>query len=157
MSNKIEIFSLNKKFEKLEKDVGSVVQKILKILKKDGLGVEVYLADNNRMRLLNKKFRGKDKAANVLSFEEPWNFIYPPRQGKVQKTKKIGEIYLNADQCGLDMEQLGKSQRESVFSQYQSVLLVVHGLLHLLGYDHGKKDDRMRMEKKEKEILLKYN
>lgn len=136
MPNKISVFSLNRKFEKSEKDTKKAVQKILKILKKDDLEVEIYLADNFRMKTLNKKFRGKDKVANVLSFEEPRNFIYPPEGMGTKKTRKIGEIYLKIPITDYLLEQL-----------------IIHGLLHLLGYGHNGKNDRIKMEKKEGQLL----
>ncbi len=85
------------------------------------------------MKFLNKKFRGKDKAADVLSFNEPKNFVSPP-----SKFRRIGEIYLNVS---------------SIKYQVSSDRLLIHGLLHLLGYVHKKKNDRIKMEKIEQKLL----
>ncbi len=85
MRNEVLVFSLDKKFKELEKEVEVIGKKILEILKKNSVSVEIYLADARKMRFLNKKFRGKDKAASILSFEEPRNFVLP-----ASKTKKIG-------------------------------------------------------------------
>lgn len=135
--NKIFITSFNKKFVKEEKKIRLAASKILKILKKDGVSVEIYLAGNAVMRSLNKKLRGKDKIANALSFEEPKKFISPEL-----KFKKIGEIYLNAE------------KKDENFSKE---FLLVHGTLHLLGYDHIKKSDSIIMDKKEKLVSKKLN
>ena len=91
MINKVIVTSLEKKFKKFEKKIKLAAQKILRILGKNNVLVEIYLINSQKMRFLNKKFRGKDKTTTVLSFEEPRNFILPP-----SKSKKIGEIYLNS-------------------------------------------------------------
>jgi len=127
MGNKITVIVLGRFKKKTSEGVGKTAGKILKILKKKNLEVEIYLGDNRIMKRLNKEFRGKDKAADVLSFEEPRNFILPQ-----SKFKRIGEIYLN-----------------TVNYNYG---LLIHGLLHLLGYDHKRKSDRIKMEKLEQYV-----
>jgi len=131
MINKVIVTSLEKKFKKFEKKIKLAAQKILRILGKNNVLVEIYLINSQKMRFLNKKFRGKDKTTTVLSFEEPRNFILPP-----SKSKKIGEIYLN-----------------SQLPNYPITQLLTHGLLHLLGYNHQKKNDRIKMEKAEQKLL----
>lgn len=155
--NRVSTVSLNKKFNIYSGKIQRVAVKILRILNKDGVETEVYLIGNRKMRFLNKKFRGKDKTTTVLSFEEPRNFIYPPLAGR-SNHKKIGEIYLNAELHGTDAELCGNSSRKSALSCRLSVIncqLLAHGLLHLLGYDHQKKSDRIKMEKKEQYILAR--
>lgn len=137
MANKVSAVALQKKFKKFENRIKKNTLKILEILKKKRISVDVYLADNKTMRFLNKKLRNKNKSANVLSFVEPKSFISPPI-AKSLTGKKIGEIYLN-------MEQKDKSLSKE--------FLLIHGILHLLGYDHKKKSDRIKMEKKEKYLI----
>ncbi len=81
--------------------------------------------------LVGKSFMDK----NVLSFPAPKNFPRPDI-----KEKPLGEIYLNPDYIEKNRENLN--------------YMLIHGFLHLLGYDHKKKDDIIRMEKKEKECLI---
>jgi len=135
MSNRVLVTSLDKRFQKFEKKIKLACQKILKILGKDNVLVEIYLINSQKMRFLNKKFRGKNKTTTVLSFEEPRNFILP-----ASKYKKIGEIYLNLANSKL------KTQNSKLY-------YLIHGLLHLLGYNHKKKSDRIRMEKMEKLVM----
>ncbi len=127
MQNRVLVTSLEKRFEKLKKDSKKVVLGALKVFKKNNIIVEVYLVGSRKMLFLNKKFRGKSKTASILSFEEPKDFPY------LGKRKPIGEIYLNADNIKTE--------------------LLVHGLLHLFGYNHNKKNDRIKMERKEKFII----
>ena len=98
------------------------------------LKVEVYLINKPKMRKLNRTFRGIDKPTDILSFEAPADF---PQVGGKERT--IGEIYLcpsciNIHEVGIDH-------------------LLVHGLLHLLGFDHEKERARIRMQKQELKIL----
>ncbi len=130
MANKITVVSLEKQFKKFEKDIKKVASAIFKILNKDNVAVDIYLTGNALMRRLNKKYRGKDKAANVLSFVEPTNFPHPET-----KARFLGEIYLNFQ-----------------FSNFLISQLLIHAILHLLGYTHKGKSDRMKMEKKENHV-----
>lgn len=139
--NRVLTFSLNKRFFKFENKAKRACLSALKILNKENLAVEIYLADNKTMHLLNKKLRGRDKSANVLSFNEPLNFPHPDSV----RFKKIGEIWLNMDNASINFSS----------PPYTISNLLAHSLLHLVGYNHGKKNDRMRMEKREKMIIEK--
>ncbi|MBM3281306.1 MAG: rRNA maturation RNase YbeY [Candidatus Harrisonbacteria bacterium] len=73
---------------------------------------------------------------NVHSYEPAPNFPYPNLEGGEYF---LGEIHLNP-------EKIMKNDESLIF-------MLIHGLLHLLGYDHKNDDDRIKMEKKEAEIL----
>ena len=131
--NKISVIGLDKKFKKFEEEIRGVALKILGILNKTDVLAEIYLIDGRKMRFLNKKFLGKDKTTTVLSFEEPKNFIYPPERGQTRtgrkqsrKIKRIGEIYLNM-------------KLTTNYKLQTTNYLLIHGLLHLFGYEHQKK------------------
>lgn len=142
--NKVFVVGLKEKFKKYEPEVKKKALKILDFLDQKGVLVEIFLVDANRSKILNQCFRKKNKPANVLSFEEPKGFIYPPE--KRGQARRIGEVYLNLE---LTNNQLTDSKNKS-FSVEQ---LLVHGLLHLFGYNHEKKIERIKMEQKEKKIL----
>ncbi|MFA5098647.1 MAG: rRNA maturation RNase YbeY [Candidatus Paceibacterota bacterium] len=128
--NKVEIVSLSGKSDKkIEKELEKTGLKIIKFLGKNNVSIEVFLTEGRLMKFLNKKFRGKNKAADVLSFEEPKGFVSPK-----SKNKNIGEIYINS----------AKS-----YNLERKKFLLVHGILHLFGYDHQKKSDIIKMEKME--------
>lgn len=74
---------------------------------------------------------------NVLSYEAPEHFVRPDVRGRA-----LGEIYINPDY----VEEHGED-----FD-----LMLVHGFLHLLGYDHKRERDRMKMEKKEDALLEQF-
>lgn len=132
MTYRVLVLSLEKRFKKFDGKIKKTALKILEILKKKNVSVEIYLTGNQKMRFLNKKFRGKNKSTDVLSFEEPKGFIYPK-----SRFKPIGEVYLNC-------------QMSAVSDQ-----LLIHGILHLFGYNHKKKNDRIKMEKLEYLVIKK--
>lgn len=161
--NKITIISLDKKFDGFENKIKRTAVAVLKILKKDKNIAEIYLIGNRRMKPLNKKFRGKDKPTNILSFQEPSGFVSP------QKLAKLGEIYLNLEMTGdfwskkvlrqasadakavADRQDItGETGKEGFLSIER---LVIHGIIHLLGYTHEKESDRIKMEKLEHKVL----
>lgn len=139
--NETVVFSLDQKFEKLEKEIKISALKVLNFLKKNGIFLEIYLLGDNKMRAINKKTRGKDKPTNILSFCEPHRFPRPEISLKKANFKPIGEIYLNPDYIK------GDGSKEEL------LLLLIHGILHLLGYVHKKKNDRIKMEKAERKLL----
>lgn len=118
------------------------LKKIINILKKEKKFAKifltyktplVFLADSSFMLKMEKHFFNKNKEPDILSFNWPSNFI-----NSNFKKNPLGEIYLN--------KKLLKNE------QYLKYLLI-HGVLHLLGFNHHKKNDIIKMEKKEKEIL----
>ncbi len=137
--NKILVVNPDKKFGKFEKNIKQTALKALKLLNKNKFFLEIYLIGNQKMRLLNKRFRGKNKTTNILSFKEPKNFPHPElKSKKAGKLKPAGEIYLNMS---------------AVSSQQSVIYLLIHGLLHLFGYEHQGKNGRIKMERKEKFLI----
>lgn len=112
----------------------------------DPAEVSVLLTDDARQKDLNARFRGKDTSTNVLSFpaydpEDP-----PPPLGQAVP---LGDISLALETTKAEAAALGLP-----FNDHFSHLLV-HGLLHLLGYDHDAADEAERMESLEVEILAR--
>ena len=96
--------------------------------------VDVLLADDEALRALNAQWREQDKPTNVLSFPAPEGF-------------GLGDIALAFETVEREARAAGKS-----FASHFAHLLV-HGYLHLLGYDHEVDDDAELMEARECEIL----
>jgi probable rRNA maturation factor len=95
--------------------------------------VAVVLADDEFVRGLNKEFRGKDKPTNVLSFPN--------------ESPELGDIILAIETIEREAKEQGKTFHE------HTAHLLVHGFLHLLGYDHEQEKDAEKMERKEIKIL----
>lgn len=148
--NKVFVVGSKEKFKKYESEVKKKALKILDFLGQKGVLVEFFLIDDNRSKILNQRFRKKDKPSNVLSFEEPKGFIYP------KKEKRLGEIYLNFEQTANYKQPTTNNQRQTTGSKnklFSVEQLLVHGLLHLSGYDHKKNKERVKMEKIEQKVI----
>jgi probable rRNA maturation factor len=90
--------------------------------------IEVIVCDDKTIRELNAHYRGIDKATDVLSF--PLDGAFP--------SQPLGSIVMSADRIRQIAQELGHSEEE------ESLLLFIHGILHLLGYDHEEDDGEMR-------------
>ena len=102
----------------------------------------IIIIDNERIRKINKEYRNIDRETDVISFalEDAKDFVY-------DDFRLLGDIYISLDKVKEQSELYGHSfLRELAF-------LSVHGLLHLLGYDHMKKEDEEVRFKKQDEIL----
>ncbi|WP_201722807.1 rRNA maturation RNase YbeY [Caulobacter sp. BP25] len=102
----------------------------------EGQGIVILLTDDDSVQALNRDFRQKDYATNVLSFPSP-----PNPEGQ------IGDIALAYGVCAREAAEQGKPLAHHL--QH----LVAHGVLHLLGYDHEGDDEAEAMEALEREIL----
>ena len=108
--------------------------------------LSVTLTDDEHIHALNKKFRGIDRATDVLSFafresDEP--------EVLGADFEILGDVIISLERAKIQAEEFGHSfLREVIF-------LEVHGLLHLLGYDHMSDDERREMETEQKFIMSK--
>lgn len=119
----------------------------------DACAVDVTVVDDESIRQLNRGYREIDTPTDVLSFSlleeaegEP-EIIYEGGE----ETLLLGDIVISAEAVARQAEEYGHSvTRELCF-------LVVHGILHLLGYDHETVEAEQVMEDKQKEILAELN
>jgi len=130
-----EKMSSSRKFS-LESRLKSVAVRSLRILRADNSTAEIFLLKSQEMRNLKDKsgLKGGHENPDVLSFVNPPGFPNPE-----EKKKVIGEIYINKDTAKRDFG--------------RAALLIIHGLLHLAGYSHSRKNDTLRMEKMEKKLM----
>ena len=126
----------------------------------EALGLEAEIAeisllgcDDARISVLNAEFRGKPAATNVLSW--PAQPLAPPAEGVAPPQPErgfdgmfeLGDIALSHDTCAREALESGKPFEDHLTH------LIVHGVLHLLGYDHICDGDAALMEGIEAEIL----
>ena len=106
------------------------------------INISILLTGNNDIRLLNKKFRKKNKTTDVLSFP---SYDQNTIRTKLKSQKKLylGDIALNLYQINRK-----KNKFKSEFDK-----LWVHGLVHLMGYKHYKNKDFFKMKKIEDKII----
>ncbi|MER2490996.1 rRNA maturation RNase YbeY [Catenovulum sediminis] len=103
--------------------------------------LSIRLVESDESQVLNNQYRGKNKPTNVLSFP----FEAPP--GITQTFPLIGDLVICADV----VREEAKAQSKSETSHWAH--MVVHGCLHLLGYDHITDDEAQIMENMERRIL----
>jgi len=102
--------------------------------------VSLALADDETVRALNRDYRQKDKPTNVLAFPSPSS---PLADGP----RLLGDIVVAFETVGAEAEAQAKSLDDHLRH------LVIHGLLHLLGFDHETDEEATRMEQMETHIL----
>lgn len=108
--------------------------------------LSITLTDDEHIHALNKKFRGIDRATDVLSFA----FRESDEPEIIGADFEIlGDVIISLERAKIQAEEFGHSfLREVIF-------LEVHGLLHLLGYDHIDDNERREMEAEQKFIMSK--
>lgn len=120
----------------------------------EGWQISLMACDDDRIAALNAEFRGKPTPTNVLSW--PAQPLAPPSPGAVppaptpdpfEDLTELGDIALADGVCAREAEQQGKSLEAHVTH------LIVHGVLHLLGYDHETAQDAALMEGIERKVL----
>lgn len=148
----IEINNLTK-FKIDQKSFSQVAKKVLKGENKEIETLSLVFVNKQEIKKLNKKFRGKDKATDVLSFDLKNLEI-------LEKNNYLGEVVI----C----PEIVKENSEKYKTDFEKELkkVFVHGVLHLLGYDHpdeiedprqrrdeGKEKEAEEMEEREKEYM----
>jgi probable rRNA maturation factor len=101
--------------------------------------ISVRLCDDDEIRALNLAWRNKDKATNVLSFPSPAGNRGP----------LLGDIVVAFEYVSEEAREAGRSLRDHLSH------MLVHGLLHLLGFDHESEDQAEEMEDFERRILAR--
>ncbi len=98
------------------------------------------------VRRLNRQYRGKDKTTDVLSF----SLLEGKRlRSGMGATKVLGDVVISLPQAKRQAREAGKTLKSA------AAMLLVHGILHLLGYDHGSRREEKRMFGLQERILRK--
>ena len=134
----------NEKIDTSELD--RVIQFACKHLKINNPLLNIVIVDNEKIREINRDYRNKDAVTDVISFafEEVNDVAY-------EDVRFLGEIYISYERCKEQAADFGHSVRR------EFCYLAVHGLLHLLGYDHMNEEDKKVMRALEEEILNEYD
>lgn len=112
--------------------------------------ISLLATDDAQMARLNADFRGKAVPTNVLSW--PSEELSPSKEGQIPppaNNLELGDIALGYETCMAEARDMQKPPRDHVTH------LIVHGVLHLLGYDHQTDADAALMERLETETLAK--
>ena len=140
-----------------KENVAALEEAMLGFVKSDvSLAVEISFVEAKEIRQLNKDTRGIDKVTDVLS--------YPALDGIRGKALKKKDYAFDIDEegnlllgCIVICCDRAKEQAEEYGHSYQRELhyLIVHGIMHCLGYDHMTDEDKAQMREKEEYILTK--
>ena len=125
-------------YEKLE----SQVRNILIGLKCEEKEISILLADDKKMRKLNNQYRGQDRSTDVLSF--------PQHEGKEEGLTPhlLGDVVIST------VAAKRQSTQHELSLEEELILLLTHGILHLLGYDHERSNEEARhMKEKTRELF----
>lgn len=125
------------------KPLRTVAARILSALGCPTSELSVAIVGDRSMRILNREYLGKDRPTNVISFsmqEGEFGAVTP---------ELLGDVVISADTAAREAEESGVTFRERL------VFLLMHGILHLTGYDHERsgEEEARRMEAKELEIF----
>jgi len=122
-----------------------MVKKILQYLKiKENIEVSILFTEDKFIQELNKKYRGIDLPTDVLSFsfqEEKSDFPV------IEQNIMLGDIIISVETAQRQANLLHHSLEQEI------TFLLIHGLLHLLGYDHLEEEEMKMMQKKERELI----
>jgi probable rRNA maturation factor len=102
--------------------------------------INVIVTDDRELRRLNRRYRGKDKPTDVLSFS------YLENGGRAADGI-AGDVFVSHQTLARDARRLGIAPADL------ALRIVVHGCLHVLGYDHETDADAARMERRERAVL----
>ena len=112
----------------------------------DNLEFNVIIINNEEIHKINKEYIGIDRPTDVISFAlEDYKDIKYENNYRV-----LGDIYISIDKVKEQAKEYGHSEKREL------AFLAVHGLLHLLGYDHMEKEDEKVMFSKQELILDGY-
>ncbi len=131
----------------IDRKISKLNSKYTKHFKKN-IFCTLLLSDNEEIKILNKKFRKKNKSTDILSFP------FQTKKDLKKKLQKEKDIYLGDIIINLD-----KIQSKDILKNFRIEFnnLWIHGLTHLFGYDHKKEKDYIKMRKIEKNYINLIN
>ncbi len=133
-------------------DEGWVRRTAQTVLKAEGVAppyeVSLVFTDSEMVKQLNRDYRGVDEPTDVLAFcmlsqkEADSSFALPP-----DGVTRLGEVIISYLQAVAQAREQGHSPEREL------ALLIIHGILHLLGYDHEEPEEESKMRERERELL----
>ena len=112
-----------------------------------GAELGMLITDDATVRKLNREYAGEDEATDVLSFSLREGEEFASPDGVV----RLGEVIVSYPTAERQAHEVGRSTEDEVAH------LLVHGILHLLGYDHAAPEDERRMRAREEQLLDSFS
>ena len=138
---KVEFFKEPEYIKERCTELENILQEFTSFFSLEKVNIEASFCTSKEIQKINKQFRGKDKATNVLSF--------PDKELTKVSNTCIGEILI----CNDVLEKESKDQNKNMFDHF--VHLTVHSMLHMVGYGHDVANNAILMENKEVKFLSK--
>lgn len=143
--NRIGIFNETElELKETMKEIKKIIQFTLKKENVKNAECNIIFVTNEKIHEINYQYRGIDRPTDVISFALEDN------QDFEMKIRVLGDIYISVEKAKEQAEAYGHSFRREIS------FLAVHGILHLLGYDHMEKEDEKIMFAKQEEVLNQY-
>ena len=148
MGVEIEIFSeggVTFPFRGLDKkDIKDIIEKICAILSMEDVLITLIAVYKEYIQGLNKNFRGKNQPTDIITFAYREN----PFPQNLDRIEHLGDVYISLEQAEENAGNYAVDFIEEI------ARLIVHGILHLIGYDHeGSDADTEKMSQQEEEVL----
>ena len=124
------------------KAVGSIIGLTLKALKKPNYELSLHLVGDKKMRALNRRWRGFNRTTDVLAFAA--------QEDALADSDDLGDIFISVAQ----IKKQAKARELSYQEEFARIL--IHGILHLLGFDHGTRAEEKKMFGLQERILNEY-
>ncbi|MCX7965706.1 MAG: rRNA maturation RNase YbeY [Syntrophorhabdaceae bacterium] len=121
-----------------------LIERLLIYLRLQDRVLSLLLTDNKGIKRLNKQYFGRDKPTNVISFS------YMDGTASPASSHIIGDIAISVEMAMYEADISGRSFPERL------VELIIHGLVHVMGYDHEKDEAEARRMRYRERKLLKY-
>ena len=146
MSSKVSVLNRQDHVPVDRRKIGAAARRILKTLGYEGYELTVVLADDREITRLNRQYFRRNRPTNVISFpmmdDSPLSL----------RSRILGDVVISAETARRDAGEAGEKAEDEI------LFLMIHGILHLAGYDHeGSVAERRKMEAKEREFFEGLN
>ena len=131
----------------IEENVRAAAEKVGELYGVENGEVSVTLTNNEYIHTLNKQYRGIDRPTDVLSFA--LNESEEPDVEDGPDVNVLGDLVISVERAKEQAADYGHSVKREI------AFLTVHGMLHLLGYDHMAEEDRIEMEAEQRFVMEK--
>lgn len=144
---KVQIENRQTKFKIDRKTIRSTVSKIFRLLESLDKEISICFTDDENIRELNKQYLNRNKPTNVLSFS-----LQEGEYGNINP-RMLGDVIISVETAQRD------AASGNLTIEQELDFLLIHGILHLTGYNHENTTEKeiKRMERKEKEIFNKIH
>jgi probable rRNA maturation factor len=146
LSSKVSVLNRQDRVPVERRKIGAAARRILKTLGYEGYELTVVLVDDREITRLNRQYFRRNRPTNVISFplmdDSPVSL----------RSRILGDVVISAETAQRDTGEAGEKTQDEI------LFLMIHGILHLAGYDHeGSVAERRKMEAKEKEFFEGLN